>query len=130
MNIRQIVQEARQAGRIAAQKKLAELQKAGPQWNVVDDNTGRNVGQMLDCCGFANIQLKDHRGQFWREFKKLAKENNSRVYCAGAGQYGGWIDIFDMTGRQEVSVNEAACEGALEVLRKYGVEGYVTTRLD
>jgi hypothetical protein len=33
----EIVQEAKIAGRKAAQEKLAELTKAGPKWAVVDD---------------------------------------------------------------------------------------------
>ena len=133
---RKIVGEARQAGRLAAEKKLDELLKAGPKFEVFDVDLGGRPKPgakrypMLDLCGDADIYITNHRSKFWKDFKKLADNRTNRLYCSGVGPYGGWISIFDMTRQQEISVNEAANRAAAAVLQEHGIDCHVRTRLD
>lgn len=135
MSMLEIINEARNAGREAAAKKYAELVEAGPRWKLQDADLddkpipGGKTYYMLDLCGFANIHIKNRRGKVWKELKQLHNAGE-RIYIATGNPYGGWISIFDMTNRQEISVNEAAAEAAAEVLRKHSIDCHVTTRLD
>jgi len=138
IDIKQMIREARAAGKVAADRKLNELVKAGPRWNVVNDPLFSDptekkdiVGQMLDLCGFANIRLVEmnSNSKTWQNLKKYAAVDGNRI-MVHSSEYGKTLSIFDMSRRQEVSVNKAACEGALEVLEEYGIRGYVDSRLD
>lgn len=131
-----IIREAREAGIEAAAKKLEELQSHEPKWAVKDENSGKLVGLMLDVCGSAHIYFNNRRSRFWRDLLRLYKwlektgyDREVRIFVAD-GKYGGWMSIFDMTGRQEISVNEAAHKAAAEVLKKHGADVYVGTRID
>lgn len=122
-----VIQEARDLGRIAAQKKLQELQNAGPQFAVTE---GLNiVGTLLDVCGFANLKISA-RGKFYTIAKELSKQHEHRFSCGRRYHGGGYLSIFDSTKRQEISVNEAACKGQAEVLKKYKIEAIVESRID
>lgn len=125
-----IIVEAREAGRIAANKKLQELQNQGPKYAVVDEmNNDKVVGTLLDVCGFASLKISA-RGKFFQTAKKLSKERGYRFHCTNAYHGGGHLAIFDSTMRQEMSINEAACEGQAEILRKYGLQVRIESRID
>ena len=122
-----VIIEARKAGWVAAQQKLQDLQDQGPTIAVCD---GRKVvGRMLDVCGFANLKISA-RGKFFQLAKKLADNPQQRFHCCNAYYGGGSLGIFDSTHRQEMSVNIAACQGQANVLRGYGIEATVTSRID
>ena len=122
-----VVKEARRAGKIAADKKLQELQDRGPQWTVHDGPTV--VGTLLDVCGWASLKISA-RGKFFQLAKTLTDRPVLRVYCRRAYRGGGMLSIFDSTRRQELSVNEAACRGQAKVLAKYGIKAHVISNID
>ena len=125
--VKTVIQEAREAGRIAALEKLQELQKQGPQFAVTSGPTV--VGTLLDVCGFASLKISA-RGKFYLLAKKLAKHHCFRFMCDRAYYGGGHLCIFDSTMRQELSINKAACQGQAEVLAKYGIESRIDSRID
>lgn len=127
-----VIGEARNAGRIAAQQKLEELQNKGPKWAVKDGN--KIVGTMLDVCGFANLKISA-RGKFFQ----LAKKLSANVGCTGSirfhcvvGYYGGGrLSIFDCTNSLYMSVKITACEAQAKVLEAYGINVVrVESRID
>jgi len=122
-----VISEARKAGFIAAEKKLVELINYGAQFTVIDG--GKVTGKMLDVCGFANLKILA-RGKFYLLAKKLADDPQRRFHCCRAYYGGGSLSIFDSTHRQEMSINIAACKGQAVVLRGYGIEASVTSRID
>lgn len=122
-----VISEARKAGIAAAEYKLDSLQNAGPRWEVKDGE--QIVGTMLDVCGFANLTIKA-RGKFYLLAKKLSENPVVRIHCCKAYNGGGSLSIFDSTIRQEMSVNIAACEGQAVVLRAYGIECGISSRID
>ena len=121
-----IIDEARKAGRNAADEKLTGLQRKGPQFAVQDGN--RTVGTLLDVCGFANLKISA-RGKFFQLAKKLSTNSNLRFLCTNAYR-GGSLAIFDSTMRQELSVNIAACQGQAKVLEAYGIKCQIQSRID
>lgn len=123
-----LIGEARVAGRKTADEKLQQLQSAGPQFAVKDGS--RTVGTMLDCCGFANLKISA-RGKFFQIAKKLSKDNfRLRFHCTNSYRGGGSLAIFDSTNRQEMSVNVAACRGQAQILKAYGIECTIASRID
>ena len=126
----EVVNECREAGMIAAQAKLDELQKAGPKYGVMSG--GVQIDTMLDVCGFANVKLKSARGKFFQLAKKLAADRtqNYRFYCTNHYYGGGHFSVYDCHRRQEMSVNKAAMVGVASVLSGYGIECYVETKID
>ena len=123
----EVIKEAREAGRIAAENKLGELTNAGPKWAVTSRSTV--VGTLLDVCGFATMKISA-RGKFFQLAKKLSQERQYRFYCRNAYGGGGGLSIFDSTNRQEMSVNRVAAEAHAGILAKYGIEARVETRID
>lgn len=140
-----VLKQAQQRGREKAQEKLAELVQRGPVFAVVENSPKdgifydptkptRTIDTMLDVCGFANNRIKA-KGSFYLIAKRLAGEraydgNGIRFMC-GRGYYGGGsLSIFDMTFRQEMSVNEAAADGVAEVLNSWGIEASTESRID
>lgn len=128
-----VIAEARKSGFVAARRKLAELQGDGARYNVTD---GANVvDTMLDVCGFANLKISA-RGKFFQIAKRMSNNLNGdgcrfqRFLCCIAYRGGGSLSIFDSTMRQEMSVNIAACEGQAVVLRGYGIECSIESRID
>ena len=126
-DVRDIIKEAREAGTAAAEQKLAELQRNGPQWAVM--NGTHCVGCMLDVCGTAWLQIPA-RGKFYLACKQLTKDPTARVHCVRAYRGGGSLAIFDSTSRQEISVNRAAAQAQADVLAKYNIQATVQTRID
>lgn len=127
-----VIKEAREAGCIAAQEKLKELQSHGPKYVVTDEtDDSKPIDTMLDVCGFAHLVISA-RGKFYLLAKKISKENrNYRFHCdRDSYMGGGWLSIYDSTFRQEMSVNIAACRGQKEILAKYGIEARVDSRID
>jgi len=125
-----VIQEAREAGKISAENKLSELTGQGPKWNVINDSNKKVVGQMLDVCGFAHLKISA-RGKFYLLAKKLSKDRQYRFHCDRDSYYGGgWLSIYDSIHRQEISVNIAACKGQAEVLKKYGIDSNIDSRID
>ena len=124
-----VIHEARIAGKESAEQKLAELQGNGPKWNVVNGHTNKVVGTLLDVCGFANLRISA-RGKFYQLAKKISQDRQSRFHCSLAYRGGGMLSIYDSTFRQEMSVNVAACKGQAEVLKRYGIESSIDSRID
>jgi len=133
-----LLEKARQAGTVAAKEQLTKLESSGPQWNIVNDKTfggdGKVVGQMLDVCGFASIHIPNGRAGIVRQLKRVieTKQLVKRAYFH-KGYYGGFgLSLFDMTNRQEMSVNEAAEQAALDTLKAAipELKAHVTTRID
>lgn len=124
-----VIHEARLAGKVTGDAKLAELRNAGPRYAVTDGVTDRVIDTMLDVCGFASLRIKA-RGKFYLLAKRLGGNTGRRFNCQRAYYGGGSLAIFDSTFRQEMSVNTAACRGQAEVLAKYGIEANVESRID
>ena len=122
-----VIEDARAAGNRAALVQLAKLEQRGPKWSVIDSFTGRRIDTMLDVCGMAHLVVLERRGKFWQSVKRLSKNRANRLYTGE----GGYLSIFDMTDRQEMSVNEAANAAAADVIRKKGgVDCYMESRID
>jgi hypothetical protein len=130
-----VIRECRAAGQKAAKEKLADLQKAGPAFAVCtetapfSDEIDQVVGTMLDVCGGAYLKIKA-RGKFYALAKKLSENDSYRFGCYRGYYGGGRLSIFDMSGRQEMSVNIAACHAAGDVLDKYGIENTTDSYID
>jgi len=122
-----VIAEARQAGHAAAEVKLQELMASGPKWVVQGGPPGeeRYAGTMLDLCGGAWLNI-DAKQPFYRVASRLSSKEPGRspyrFMCSRAYGGGGMLSIFDMTGRQELSVNEAAEKAAKKVLERHGVK--------
>lgn len=126
--VKDVVLECRAAGKAAGAAQLAKLQGHGPVWAVKSGD--KVVGTMLDVCGFASIKLNARQG-FYRVAKKVAEDNSLRFSCGKAYPSGGRFAVYDMSRRQEMSVNEAAASACAEVLKSHGVkEVYMTSRMD
>lgn len=127
--VEKVVIECRQAGAKSAAAKLAELSNAGPQYSVMSG--GRQVGVMLDVCGFANVKLATARGKFFQLAKKLCKESPElRFNCDNRYYGGGHFNVYDCSMRQEMSINVAACRAMADVLSGYGIECSVESHID
>jgi len=129
------------AGRDAARRKLDELRAAGPAFTVHDTGLfGRPsadniVGTMLDVCGNAGLEVSGksatHRALRVYLDRTVELPGGGRVYYRPSWPTGFHFDIFDMTGRQEMSVNEAAIRAVKRVLDEHGLDGTrVSTRID
>jgi hypothetical protein len=78
-------------------------------------------------CGFASVIIKPARGKFVTELKKRG--------IGGAHYYGGYSVSswqFAPSIRRDQSYERAcaAAKGAVEVLRSYGINAYVDSRID
>ena len=78
-------------------------------------------------CGFASVVIKPARGKFVAELKKRGL-GSSHYY--GGYAVSSWE--FAPSIRQDQSYERAvaAARGAVEVLKKYGVNAYVDARID
>jgi len=123
-----VIAEARKLGAEFAAKKLAELQRNGPQYEVTSGST--TVGTLLDVCGSAHLKISA-RGKFYQIAKKLSADKGIyRFLCDRAYHGGGMLCIFDSTMRQEMSVNVAACKGQQSILETYGIDATIKSRID
>jgi len=143
MDYFRVLLEAIVAGRGAAEEQLQKLIEKGARYIVVDDpdftDNPKVYGTMLDSCGFANIRLSGRsplvrfikKNGFKRSFHSYVlytPYGKVEIYKAYPKGYSLYLPIDN--GRQEVSVKEAAYQAALEVLKKYGIDGWVYSRLD
>jgi hypothetical protein len=122
-----VIGEARNAGYDAAVHKLFELRQAGPKYNVISGDTV--VGQLLDPCGMAWLKIPA-RGKFYILAKALSQHPAFRFSCRRGYYGGGELNIFDSTMRQEMAVNVAAAKAQAEILKTYGIEAHVVSRID
>jgi hypothetical protein len=95
-----------------------------PVWNVIDDFTGERVGQLLDVCGFAYVQVKDKRTAFAKWLKT--------VQTSWDGGYNSVVRINSKYDRrQELGLKEVCAEAAYKVLTDAGIKGLeVYSRID
>jgi len=130
--------KAREIGRKAANDQLTKLQRQGSKWAIVDDNSNKVVGQMLDCCGFAWIKIPG-RGKIVKAFKKLAEHKDfqdgyilekEKMSISKAYNRGYNLNLGLNIGRQEMSVNEEAAYTASEFLNSAGLECRCESRID
>lgn len=124
----EVIEEARLAGAKEAAAQLELLRKNGPKYEVVSES-GKAIDTMLDVCGFAYLKISA-RGKFYSIAKKLSAGNKQRFICCHSYNGGGYLNIFDCTHRQELSVNRAAMRGASRILEKYGITSSVVSRID
>ena len=125
--VESVIHEARKAGQIMAEAKLAELTENGAAFAVRDGN--KIVGTMLDICGFAHLKISA-RSKFFQLAKKISAETRARFHCSNGYYGGGLLSIFDSTFRQEISVNVAACVGQAKILEAYGIKCEIQSRID
>ncbi len=131
-----IIKVAKKVGERAGQLRLKELKKAGPRWNVINERQNKVVGQMLDVCGFAHLSVPG-RGRIVRAFKKIGIFD-LRIDCyvvtdalkIWKGYRSGYALSIISTGRQEMSVNEAAVRAASEFLNENHLECAWSSRID
>ena len=127
----EIVRTVVMAGKIgnaAGRKKLRELAGDGYKWKVVDESNQKVVGHLLDVCGFASLSIPG-RGRIVRAFKKIGEYNGRMDGYEVRGiriwkKFGpsGYCLSLVSTGRQEMSVNEAAVEAASDYLNENHLE--------
>lgn len=126
--VKEVIIECRNAGQEAAKAKLQELSGQGPKFAVTDRE--KLVGTMLDVCGFAHLSISA-RGKFYLLAKKLSKDLSLRFHCDhDSYNGGGWFSIYDMTMRQEMSINVAAYRAVNSVLASYEITSNVKSRID
>jgi len=127
----EVIRECREEGSLYAQKQLAKLRGEGPKWAVVNEATDKVVNTMLDVCGFAHLSIKA-RGKFYQLAKKISQREHWYRFNCGHDSYngGGRLSIYDMSMRQEMSVNVASYRGVQEILKKYGIESTLHSRID
>jgi len=133
--------KAREIGRKAANDQFKKLQKQGSRWAVIDDNSNKVVGKMLDVCGFAWITVLG-RSKIVKAFKKLGtqdgidKFNNTfqlideHMQISKAYNRGYNLNLGINIGRQEMSVNEEGVFAATEFLNNVGLECNCNSRID
>lgn len=125
-----IMNEAQTAGRLAGQARLDAIKG---QVNILVYNahpiTGERqsiAGTMHDLCGFAYCLIpKRVLSLRSKVVKRLVEERvlSNWEYHKALKLSLPYID-------QGISVNEAAAEAAIQVLKKYGIESYMDSRLD
>ena len=124
-----LLSECRKAGLEEVDKQMAKLVAAGPRYEVVD-GVGKSYGTMLDVCGFAHLHIAA-KGKFYLLAKKMSNENRQmRFHCDKEYGGGAWFSVYDISHRQEMSVNVAAMRGVQTVLAKYGIESTIRSRID
>ena len=125
---------AKKIGEAAGRKKFRELVGNGYKWKVVNEGDGKVVGHMLDVCGFANLSVPG-KGKIVRAFKKIGEYDNRmdgyviRGIKIWKGYRGYALSIIN-TGRQEMSVNEAAVEAASNYLNENNLDCSWSSRID
>jgi len=150
----EVLREAAEAGRKAAMRKLEELKRQGPKYMVVQhedpfDKRSPIIAvyePLLDDLGYAEIRISG-RSPLVRWIKKNAT-NIIREPLTGRPEAWEWSDgdvlvsiskaypkgyslyIRGVAVAQYISVQVAGYEAALEVLKKYGVDGWVWSRID
>jgi len=141
--IKELMKKAGEEANKAAQLKLDELLKSGPQFAVYNADVlsgkaeGKCIGTMLDVCGFSNIWISG-TSKLVRELKKIGKKEGqySQSFAGSSwylfkSAYKGYILNFRVNpSRQELSINTAAMYAAAEVLINAGFDCRVESRID
>lgn len=127
-----LLDAAVQAAVTAGNAKLAELKNAGPKYAVHNGDVftgkpvGPAVGTMLDLCGFAYCFIP----------KRVLSTRSKAVKALLVKQrLSNWDYERALMVRlphidQAISVNEAAAQAAVEVLKQNGIDAYMSSRLD
>lgn len=124
------IQNAARMGQRAAEIRLETMQARGPVYAVrnVDPFTGAAcgpaIGTMLDVCGFAWVTIPG-LSRRTKAIKELISEG-----LLSYSHYEKRVQLHISTHRQEIGVNEAACERAAEVLNALGIKAYPCSRID
>ena len=112
-----ILKEATESANKAGDKWIEEHTK--PVWSVVD-NFGKNVGTLLDVCGFGFVQIKDKRTSFSKYIKDIQNGYDNSIQLN-----------HKYRGRQEWSLNEATAYAIYNTLKSHGIKGLsVYSRID
>lgn len=134
--IKNVLQESYELAKQAAEKKLAELESAGPRYELVNTDLSGNItsqaGYILDDCGGAYIRFKDVK------FKNKISETygvrniddyNERIklpnFISLRKEYptGYTLSFHNYYNGQEVSVFEVAETAALKHIKeKLGIK--------
>lgn len=134
------IDEARQAGKLAADARLDEIAAAGPKYKVFQaDLEGKPVPgakryPMGDLCGFGWLVISDGRAPEISVLQKEAENLGLRI-SKNYEDTGFVVYIRGMCdATQYVSVKEAAYRAAAAVLDGFGFGGkgqvYMQSRLD
>jgi len=78
-------------------------------------------------CGFASVVIKPARGTIVAELKK---RKIGRAHYGGGYSFSSWQLAPSIRQDQSYERAVAAARGAVEVLKKYGVNAYVDARID
>lgn len=78
-------------------------------------------------CGFASVVIKPARGTIVAELKK---RKIGSAHYGGGYSFGSWQLAPSIRQDQSYERAVAAARGAVEVLKKYGVNAYVDARID
>jgi len=130
-----VLMNARRSGVEAGESKLKELQKAGPQWAVTDENKNKIVGTLLDVCGCTALHLTGH-SKIVRAFKALGKPDRYRDlsyngFSISKDTYrGGYGLMVYLSNRQEMSVREEAVKAFCDYCISHGLDCTWSSRID
>ena len=138
-NAVKILRAATWAAETAARATLDQLEAAGSKYVVHESDIlgkkGRVVGEMLDLCGGAYLQIPGTTS-FIRELKKVGKLEvqtySGDFWSIWKSVYKGYqLSIsFPLQCRQEMSIHVAAMKAALRVLRENGVDATMKSYID
>lgn len=78
-------------------------------------------------CGFASVVIKPARGTIVAELKK---RKIGSAHYGGGYSFSSWQVAPSIRQDQSYERAVAAAQGAVEVLKKYGVNAYVDARID
>ena len=78
-------------------------------------------------CGFASVVIKPARGSIVAELKK---RNIGSAHYGGGYSFSSWQLAPSIRRDQSYERACAAAKGAVEVLRSYGINAYVDSRID
>ena len=78
-------------------------------------------------CGFASVVIKPARGKFVAELKK---RKIGSAHYGGGYSFSSWQVAPSIRYDQSYERAVAAAKGAVEVLRSYGINAYVDSRID
>ena len=78
-------------------------------------------------CGFASVVIKPARGSIVAELKK---RKIGSAHYGGGYSFSSWQVAPSIRQDQSYERAVAAARGAVEVLKKYGVNAYVDSRID
>lgn len=110
---------------IAAEKAGEEWMKnATIKYKVVDSFSGKEVGELLDCCGNAWIRGIDKRSKFFKWYvKEFCHTDYDKKYASFAIKTKYFF-------RQEMGLHVAMMNAACKVLNENSIKCYVYSYID